>query len=104
MSDKLNFIPAYSGIPTFMHTPHQRDLRAADIDAIDPAYAPGNGTPEVGGFTSYQMQQRSRGPRGLDIVGADLVAVNPLYYVGGMTAVLAANLAFELLSLLALNI
>jgi agmatinase/guanidinopropionase len=73
-----------------------------DIDAADPAFAPGTGTPEVGGFTSFQMLELVRGLRGLHLVGFDLVEVNPSYDHGDITAILAANLAFEFLSLLAL--
>lgn len=74
-----------------------------DIDVADPAYAPGTGTPEVGGLTSYQLLQLVRGFRGLDLVGFDLVEVCPPYDCGEITAVLAANLVFEYLSLLALR-
>jgi agmatinase/guanidinopropionase len=75
-----------------------------DIDVVDPAYAPGTGTPEVGGFTSYQILQLVRGLQGLDAVGFDLVEVSPAYdSPGEITSILAANLAFEFLSLLALN-
>jgi agmatinase len=73
-----------------------------DIDSVDPAYAPGTGTPEVGGFTSYQMLQLVRGLKGLNLVGFDLVEVSPPYDCGDITAILAANLTFEFLSLLAL--
>lgn len=72
-----------------------------DIDAADPAYAPGTGTPEVGGFTSYQLLQLVRGLQGLDLVGFDLVEVNPAYDHGEITSLLGANLMFEFLSLLA---
>jgi agmatinase/guanidinopropionase len=72
-----------------------------DIDSADPAFAPGTGTPEVGGFSSFQLLQLLRGLRGLDIVGCDLVEVAPAYDHGDITAVLAANLVFEYLSLLA---
>jgi agmatinase/guanidinopropionase len=72
-----------------------------DIDAVDPAYAPGTGTPEVGGFTSYQMMQLMRGLRGLNLVGFDLVEVSPPYDAGDITSILAANLVFEYLSVLA---
>ena len=71
-----------------------------DIDSIDPAYAPGTGTPEVGGFTSFQMLQILRGLNGLNLVGADIVEVNPQYDHGGITSILAANLGFELISLM----
>ncbi|MBI3457367.1 MAG: agmatinase [Candidatus Rokubacteria bacterium] len=73
-----------------------------DIDAVDPAFAPGTGTPEVGGLTSYEALALVRGLRGLDIVGFDLVEVAPQYdSPGQITALLAANLLFEFLSLLA---
>jgi len=74
-----------------------------DIDAVDPAFAPGTGTPEVGGFTSYQMLQLVRGLKGLNLVGIDLVEVSPPYDHSDITAILAANLAFEFLSILALT-
>lgn len=73
-----------------------------DIDSVDPAYAPGTGTPEVGGFTSYQILQLLRGLRGIDLVGMDLVEVSPPYDHGEITSILAANVAFEFLTLLAL--
>jgi len=73
-----------------------------DIDAVDPAFAPGTGTPEVGGFTSHQMLQLVRGLRGLTLVGFDLVEVSPPFDPSHITAILAANLAFEFLSLRAL--
>jgi arginase family enzyme len=75
-----------------------------DIDAVDPAYAPGTGTPEVGGLTSYEALALLRGLRGLDLVGFDLVEVAPQFDgPGQITALLAANLIFEFLSLVALN-
>lgn len=74
-----------------------------DIDAVDPAFAPGTGTPEVGGFSSYQILQLVRGLKGLNLVGCDLVEVNPAYDSGDITGILAANLVFELLSLMALT-
>jgi agmatinase/guanidinopropionase len=73
-----------------------------DIDALDPAYAPGTGTPEVGGFTSFQMLQLVRGLKGLNLVGFDLVEVSPPYDHSEITSLLAANLVFEFLSLLGL--
>lgn len=74
-----------------------------DIDAVDPAFAPGTGTPEVGGLTSYEMLQLVRGLRGLNAVGFDLVEVSPPYDPTQITAILGANLAFEFLSLLAIQ-
>jgi agmatinase/guanidinopropionase len=73
-----------------------------DIDAVDPAFAPGTGTPEVGGFTSYQMLQLLRGLVGLRVIGGDLVEVSPPFDHSQITAILAANLVFELLSVMAL--
>jgi len=74
-----------------------------DIDATDPAFAPGTGTPEPGGFSSYQMLQLMRGLKGLDLAGMDLVEVSPPYDHADTTAILAANLVFEYLCLVALN-
>ena len=75
-----------------------------DIDAVDPAYAPATGTPEVGGLTSFEALTLVRGLRGLDLVGADVVEVSPPYDgPGQITSLLAANLLFELLSLWALR-
>ncbi len=68
-----------------------------DIDGLDPAYAPGTGTPEIGGLTVHQGLEIVRGCRGLDIVGADLVEVAPAYDTSGNTALVAANLLFEML-------
>ena len=73
-----------------------------DIDAVDPAYAPATGTPEVGGLTSFEALTLVRALRGLDLVGADVVEVSPPYDgPGQITSLLAANLLFELLSVFA---
>lgn len=74
-----------------------------DMDVADPAYAPGVTTPEIGGLTSHDLQALVRGLQGLGIVGADVVEISPPYDYADITAILAANLAFELLSLFALN-
>jgi agmatinase/guanidinopropionase len=74
-----------------------------DIDCVDPAFAPGTGTPEVGGLSSYQILQLVRGLQGLSCIGFDLVEVSPPYDHSNITAILAANLCFEFLSLLALK-
>jgi len=73
-----------------------------DIDALDPVYAPGTGTPEVGGLTSVQALGLLRGLAGLDFVGFDLVEVMPAYDVGALTQLLAANVAYEMIALTAL--
>lgn len=74
-----------------------------DIDAVDPAFAPGTGTPEVGGLTSGEIVRLVRGLQGLNLIGGDLVEVAPPYDHAGITAILAANLMFELLSVMALG-
>jgi guanidinobutyrase len=71
-----------------------------DIDGLDPSFAPGTGTPEIGGLTVPQGLEIIRGLRGLDLIGADLVEVSPPYDPQGTTALLAANLAFEMLCVL----
>lgn len=71
-----------------------------DIDSLDPALAPGCGTPELGGLTGPQALEIIRGCRELDIVGADLVEVSPPYDPSGNTALVAANLLFEMLCVL----
>ena len=72
-----------------------------DIDFIDPAYAPGTGTPEIGGPNSFQAQQVARALKGLNLIGADLVEVSPPFDPTGGTAWLGASLIFELLCVLA---
>ena len=71
-----------------------------DIDSLDPSFAPGTGTPEIGGLTTMQAMELIRGLRGLYIVGCDLVEVSPPYDPSGNTALTGANLMFELLSIL----
>jgi guanidinobutyrase len=68
-----------------------------DIDGLDPAYAPGTGTPEIGGLTVHQGLEIVRGCHGLDLVGGDLVEVAPAYDTSGNTSLVAANLLFEML-------
>jgi len=75
-----------------------------DIDSVDPAFAPGTGTPEVGGLTSYEAQELVRGLAGSNIVGCDVVEVAPQFDgPGQITALLAANIMFELLCVRALR-
>jgi agmatinase len=75
-----------------------------DIDACDPAYAPATGTPEVGGLTSWEALSLVRSLVGTSLVGADVVEVCPPYDgPGQITSLLAANLAFEILSVMALE-
>jgi len=71
-----------------------------DIDGIDPAFAPGTGTPEIGGLTTIQGMEIVRGCKGLDLVGGDLMEVSPPYDTTGSTSILAANLLYEMLCVL----
>ncbi len=68
-----------------------------DIDSLDPAFAPGTGTPEIGGLTTLEAQLLIRGCSGLNIVGADMVEVAPSFDMSGSTAMVGANILFELL-------
>src|SRR5206468_6657947 len=74
-----------------------------DIDVVDPAYAPGTGTPEAGGPSAHDLLAVLRGLTGIDFIGFDVVEVIPAYDPAGQTATLAANLAYEMLSLVALR-
>jgi agmatinase len=74
-----------------------------DIDFVDPGFAPGTGTPEVGGPTSRDALRLVRGLRGIDFVGFDLVEVQPQYDHGEITSLLAGTLLHEFLTLIALQ-
>ncbi|NUS55914.1 MAG: agmatinase, partial [Streptomycetaceae bacterium] len=76
---------------------------SVDIDVLDPAHAPGTGTPEAGGLTSRELLGTLRGLVGLNVVGADIVEVAPAYDHAELTGVAAAHTAYELLSVLARN-
>lgn len=71
-----------------------------DIDSLDPAFAPGTGTVEIGGLTIWQALEIVRGCAGLNLVGCDLVEVSPPYDPSGNTALVAANLLYEMLCVL----
>lgn len=81
-------IQAFHGKPVYV---------TLDIDCVDPAFAPGTGTPQVGGFSSAQIVELVRALRGLKLIGCDLVEVSPPYDNGAITSLLAANLLYELL-------
>ena len=70
-----------------------------DIDVLDPAFAPGTGTPEIGGLASWQAQAIMRRLVGLDFVGMDVVEVAPAYDVSEITALAAATMVWEYLAL-----
>ncbi len=72
-----------------------------DVDGLDPVYAPGTGTPEIGGLTTREAQAILRGLRGLDLIGGDVVEVSPPFDPSGNTALVGATFMFEILCLLA---
>ncbi len=74
---------------------------SVDIDVLDPAHAPGTGTPEAGGLTSRELLNTLRGLTGLHVVGADVVEVSPAYDHAELTGIAAAHVAYELLSVMA---
>jgi agmatinase len=82
----------FGGQPTYL---------SLDIDVVDPAFAPGTGTPQVGGLSSAQVLEVVRVLRGLKFIAGDLVEVSPPYDSAEITSLLAANLLFEMLCLLA---
>ncbi|GAA1116126.1 agmatinase [Citricoccus alkalitolerans] len=73
---------------------------SVDIDVLDPAHAPGTGTPEAGGMASRELLEILRGLRGLDLVGADVVEVSPAYDHAELTGIAAAHVAYDLIGLL----
>jgi agmatinase len=74
---------------------------SVDIDVLDPAFAPGTGTPEMGGFTSRELLALLRGLPGEQIVGADVVELSPAYDHAEITALAAATVAYEMMSVMA---
>jgi guanidinopropionase len=72
-----------------------------DVDALDPSFAPGTGTPEIGGITTIEAQRMIRGMRGLNLIGADVVEVSPPFDPSGGTALVGATMMFELLCVIA---
>jgi len=72
-----------------------------DVDGLDPVYAPGTGTPEIGGYSTYDAQKMIRGLRGLNLIGGDVVEVAPPFDQSGNTALVGATMMFEILCVLA---
>ena len=72
-----------------------------DVDGLDPVFAPGTGTPEIGGYSTFDAQKMIRGLRGLDLIGGDVVEVAPPFDPSGNTALVGATLMFEILCVLA---
>ncbi len=75
-----------------------------DVDSLDPAFAPGTGTPEVGGMTTIEARMLLRGLGGLDLIGGDVVEVSPPFDPSGNTALVAATMMYEILCILAENV
>ena len=72
-----------------------------DVDGLDPVYAPGTGTPEIGGITTREAQQVLRGLQGVNLVGGDVVEVSPPFDPSGNTALVGATMMFEIMCILA---
>jgi guanidinopropionase len=72
-----------------------------DVDGLDPVYAPGTGTPEIGGISTREAQHILRGLQGLNLIGGDVVEVSPPFDPSGNTALVGATLMFEIMCLLA---
>jgi guanidinopropionase len=83
---------------------NEKSYLSFDIDSIDPVYAPGTGTPEIGGLTPFEGQQIIRGLRNNNLVGADLVEVSPPFDQSGNTALVAATMVYEILCVLSENV
>ncbi len=101
--DVLRIGPAETAARIVERVGDRRAFVSFDIDVVDPAFAPGTGTPEPGGLSAHDGLAIVRALRGVHLVGADVVEVIPAYDPAGQTAFLAANLAYELLSLVALE-
>ena len=96
----------YKGVETVVSILRERIANkpvyvSLDIDVLDPAHAPGTGTPEAGGLTSRELLELLRGLRGLNIIGADVVEVSPSYDHAELTGIAAAHACYDLLSLMA---
>lgn len=75
-----------------------------DIDSLDPAYAPGTGTPEIGGLTTIEAQSLIRGLNGLNLIGGDVVEVAPALDPSGITSLVGATMMYEILCILAVSV
>jgi agmatinase len=94
LADHVHQIMTETEIPVYL---------TIDIDVLDPAFAPGTGTPEIGGLNPWQVQTILRSLSGVNFVGMDLVEVSPPYDVSEITALAGATLVWEYLSLLAVE-
>lgn len=87
----INSLPAFNSLPTYI---------SFDVDCLDPAYAPGTGTPVPGGMTSYEVQRILRGLKIKNLVGGDIVEVCPAYDPTEITSLMGVDVMFEMLSLM----
>jgi agmatinase len=97
-------VPRFAGPPTFARLPRIEDRPvyvSVDIDVLDPAFAPGTGTPEAGRLTSRELLAVLRAFAGANLVGADLVEVAPAYDHAEITGIAASHVAYELVSAMA---
>ena len=94
ISDFLKTLPKFDGTPTYI---------SFDVDCLDPAYAPGTGTPVVGGMTSYEAQRILRALQVPNLVGGDIVEISPPFDHAEMTSLVGVDVMFEMLCMMALN-
>ncbi len=94
LGDFLDKLPSFEKSPTYL---------SFDVDCLDPAFAPGTGTPVVGGLTTYEAQKILRSLKINNLVGGDIVEVSPPYDPAGITSLAAVDVMFEILCLMALN-
>lgn len=92
LQDFLTSLPAFKGIPTYI---------SFDVDCLDPAYAPGTGTPVIGGLTSYETQRILRALEIENLVGGDIVEISPPFDHGDITSLIGVDVMFEMMSLMA---
>ena len=94
-------IPAISGVPVPGAKAGSKTSISIDIDVLDPAFAPGTGTPEIAGMTTREMVNVLRGLAGLNLISADVVEVSPAYDHAEVTSLAAATIVYELTNLFA---
>ena len=92
ISEYIKTLPDFSGHPTYI---------SFDVDCLDPAYAPGTGTPVVGGLTSYETQKILRALKINNLVGGDVVEISPPYDHSDITSLIGVDVMFEMLCLMA---
>jgi len=92
LNDFLKSLPVFDSLPTYI---------SFDVDCLDPAYAPGTGTPVVGGLTTYETQRILRALEIKNFIGGDIVEISPPFDHADITSLVGVDVMFEMMSLLA---